>query len=205
MNQTGVLQIMKKQFISKLLVLVMVLAMVPVTALAASAAGSNEDSNIDSGTVSVLPDTTVTPSAPAVTETKVDAADIAIADGSASIEVKVVNGTASVALNDKAVESLADLAKGGEIVLEIKAEGASKLNASFPAKALTALAQETGADLTIQSSVATISIPNEVLSNELGTSGNVKISAQSTASSVGFTIQVSGKALKGIKGVQVTF
>lgn len=209
---------MKKQFISKLLVLVMVLAMVPATALVASAAAdTNEGSNAGSGLIFVLPDTTV--STPATSkddtttttdpaeeeETNVDAADIVVEDGAASIEATVVDGTATVVLSEAAVESLADLAQDGQIVLQIKDEGAGKLSASFPAKALTALAQETGADLTIQSSVATISIPNEVLSNELGTSGNVKITAQATESSVGFTIEVSGKALKGIKGVQVTF
>lgn len=216
---------MKKQFLAKLLALAMVLAMVPAVAVAADNAAGNENGSGDNGsggTVTIpdvipfLPpvfDTTTTTTKDADAETttpveamNVDASDITVSeDGQASIEAKVVDGTASIVLSENAVESLADLVQDDEIVLEIKDEGAGKLNASFPAKALTALAKETGAALTIQSSVATISIPNEVLSNELGTSGNVQISAQSTDSVVGFTIQVSGKALKGIKGVQVTF
>ena len=64
---------------------------------------------------------------------------------------------------------------------------------------------ETGADLTIKSSVATIIIPNEVLTNEFANFGSVKVSAQATGSSVGFSIQASGKALKNIKGLKVEF
>lgn len=176
---------MKKQFIAKLLVLAMVLSMVPVTILAASAAGSN------GGYYDVYVDTTVR-----VNES-------VSSDG--TIEVKVVNGKASVALNAKAVESLADLAKDGAITLEIKAEGATKVDVSFPAKALTEVAKETGADLTIKSDVATITIPNAVLTNEFSNSGSVRVSAQATGSSVGFTIQAGGKALQNIKGLKVEF
>mgnify|MGYP006879955179 FL=1 len=218
---------MKKQFLAKLLALAMVLTMIPAVAVAADNAVSSDNDNGSgnngSGSTSTIPDVipflppvfdtsttttkdTDTETTAPVEATNVDASDIAVSeDGQASIEAKVVDGTASIVLSESAVESLADLVQDDEIVLEIKAEGAGKLNASFPAKALTALAKETGAALTIQSSVATISIPNEVLSNELGTSGNVQVSAESTDSVVGFTIQVSGKALKGIKGVQITF
>ena len=176
---------MKKQFIAKLLVLAMVLSMVPVTILAANASGSN------GGYYSVYEDTTVRVNEPVS------------ADG--AIEAKVVNGKATVALNAKAVESLADLAKNGEIALEIEAEGATKVDVSFPAKALTEVAKETGADLTIKSSVATITIPNAVLANEFTSFGNVKVSAQATGSSVGFSIQADGKALQNIKGLKVEF
>lgn len=180
---------MKKQFIAKLLVLAMVLSMVPVTILAAGAASNNGGYN--GGYYDVYEDTTVRVNEP-VSEDGV-------------IEAKVVAGKATVSLNAKAVESLADLAKDGEIALEIKDEGATKVDVSFPAKTLTKVAKETGADLTIKSSVATITIPNEVLTNEFTNSGNVKISAQATGSSVGFSIQASGKALKNIKGLKVEF
>ena len=176
---------MKKQFIAKLLVLAMVLSMVPVTILAANASGSN------GGYYSVYEDTTVRVNEPVS------------ADG--AIEAKVVNGKATVALNAKAVESLADLAKNGEIALEIKAEGATKVDVSFPAKALTEVAKETGADLTIKSPVAVITIPNAVLANEFTGFGNMKVSAQATGSSVGFSIQAGGKALQNIKGLKVEF
>lgn len=176
---------MKKQFTAKLLVLAMVLSMVPVTILAANASGSN------GGYYSVYEDTTVRVNEPVS------------ADG--AIEAKVVNGKATVALNAKAVESLADLAKNGEIALEIKAEGATKVDVSFPAKALTEVAKETGADLTIKSPVAVITIPNAVLANEFTGFGNMKVSAQATGSSVGFSIQAGGKALQNIKGLKVEF
>ena len=176
---------MKKQFIAKLLVLAMVLSMVPVTILAANASGSN------GGYYGVYVDTTVRVNEPVSS------------DG--TIEVKVVNGKATVALNAKAVESLADLAKNGEIALEIEAEGATKVDVSFPAKALTEVAKETGADLTIKSPVAVITIPNAVLANEFTGFGNMKVSAQATGSSVGFSIQADGKALQNIKGLKVEF
>ena len=186
---------MKKQFIAKLLALALVLSMVPATILAASAAAGDNSRASDNGATnsggSYYQDTTVRVNEPVS------------ADG--TIEVKVVNGKATVALNAKAVESLADLAKGGEIALEIKAEGATKVDVSFPAKALTEVAKETGADLTIKSSVATITIPNAVLANEFTSFGNVKVSAQATGSSVGFSIQAGGKALQNIKGLKVEF
>ena len=176
---------MKKQFIAKLLVLAMVLSMVPVTILAANASGSN------GGYYSVYEDTTVRVNEPVS------------ADG--AIEAKVVNGKATVALNAKAVESLADLAKNGEIALEIKAEGATKVDVSYPPKAQAEAAKETGADLSIKSSVATITIPNAVLANEYTSFGNGKVSAQATGSSVGFSIQAGGKALKNTAGIKVEF
>lgn len=177
---------MKKQTIAKLLVLVMVLTMVPVTILAASAAtaaGSN------SGYYAIYEDTTVR-----VNDT---------VDG--AIKATVVGGKATVVLNTTAVESLAELESNGEIVLEIKAEGASRLEVTFPAKALTDLAKKTGADLTIKSDVVTITIPNDVLSNEFTGFGSVRISAHANEDSVGFSIQAGGKALKNIKGIKVEF
>lgn len=187
---------MKKQFIAKLLALALVLSMVPASILAASAAAGGDTGptqpapNNDSYYV-VYEDTSVRVSEPVS------------ADG--VIEAKVVAGTAIVTLNSTAVESLADLAQGGEIALEIKSEGATKVEVNLAAKALIDVAEETGADLTIKSSVATITIPNEVLVNEFTGIGSVKVSVQATGSSVGFSIQASGKALKNIKGLSVEF
>ncbi len=183
---------MKKQFIAKLLVLALVLSMVPATILAASAAaGTDNPTANNGGYYDVYEDTTVRVNEP-------------VPEGGV-IEAKVVAGTATVTLNTKAVESLADLAQDGEIALEIKSEGATKVDVSLPAAALIKVAEETGADLTIKSSVATITIPNEVLTNEFTSSGSVKVSVQATGSSVGFSIQASGKALKNIKGLKVEF
>lgn len=178
---------MKKQFIAKLLVLALVLSMVPATILAANASTAPNNG----GYYDVYEDTTVRVNEP-VAETGV-------------IEAKVVAGTAIVTLNAKAVESLADLAKDGVIVLEIKDEGATRTEISYDAAALIKVAEDTGADLTIKSSVATITIPNEVMTNEFTNIGSVKVSVQNTGSSVGFSIQASGKALKNIKGLKVEF
>ena len=116
--------------------------------------------------------------------TTVDASDVTVEDGSAPTEQVT----------------------GDELVLKIEAPGATKVDVSIPAKALTAFAEKTGANLTYElGEVATISIPNEALATVFGTSGNAKISAQASGSSIGFTIQVSGRSLKGIKGLQVTF
>lgn len=180
---------MKKQFIAKLLALALVLSMVPAGILAASATAAGTNNNY--GYYVVYEDTSVRVSEPVA------------ADG--VIEAKVVAGTAIVTLNSTAVESLADLAQGGEIALEIKSEGATKVEVNLAAQALIGVAEETGADLTIKSSVATITIPNEVLVNEFTGIGSVKVSVQATGSSVGFSIQASGKALKNIKGLTVEF
>jgi len=192
---------MKKQFIAKLLVLAMVLAMVPVTVLAANAAAGDQKSCPDTGCVAYsAPDTTV------VTTTAVDASEVTVEDGEAVIEAKVVNGTANVTLNEKAVEKLFEGAEGDTLVLKIEAEGATKVNTSLPAKALTAAGEKTGAALTVElGDVATITIPNEGLSSVFGNSGSVKISAQNSGTNIGFSIQVSGKALKNIKGLKVEF
>ena len=175
---------MNKQFLPKLLALPLFLSMVLVTLVRGFYLSNG-------GYYGVYVDTTVRVNEPVSS------------DG--TIEVKVVNGKATVALNAKAVESLADLAKNGEIALEIEAEGATKVDVSFPAKALTEVAKETGADLTIKSPVAVITIPNAVLANEFTGFGNMKVSAQATGSSVGFSIQADGKALQNIKGLKVEF
>ena len=185
---------MKKQFIAKLLALALVLSTVPAAILSVSAAGetpANPETQKNDGYYEVNEDTTVRVNEPVS------------ADG--TIEAKVVGGKATVTLTNKAVESLTDLAKDGEITLEIKDEGATKLEVSYSAKLMTKVAKESGADLTIKSTVATITIPNDVLTNEFTNAGNVKIAVQSSSNSMGFSIQASGKALKNIKGLKVEF
>ena len=197
---------MKKQCIAKLLTLALVLAMVPVAIISASAvegetAGNNNNSNTGSTGPIYVDTTPVTPPT-----TTVDASDVTVENGSATIEAKVVGGNATVVVPEKALEAMAEQVTGDELVLKIEAPGATKVDVSIPAKALTAFAEKTGANLTYElGEVATISIPNEALATVFGTSGNAKISAQASGSSIGFTIQVSGRSLKGIKGLQVTF
>lgn len=194
---------MKKQFTAKLLVLALVLSMVPATLLAANAAaGDNNNTNNNTGSTGpIYVDTT-----PVAPTTTVDASDVTVENGSATIEAKVVGGNATVVVPEKALDAMAEQVTGDELVLKIEAPGATKVDVSIPAKALTAFAEKTGANLTYElGEVATISIPNEALATVFGTSGNAKISAQASGSSIGFTIQVSGRSLKGIKGLQVTF
>lgn len=195
---------MKKQFIAKLLALALILSMVPVAILGASAveeAGNNSNSG-SASTGPIYVDTTpVTPPT-----TTVDASDVTVEDGSATIEAKVVAGSATVVVPEKTLEAMAEQVTGDELVLKIEAPGATKVDVSIPAKALTAFAEKTGANLTYElGDVATISIPNDALATVFGTSGNAKISAQASGNSIGFSIQVSGRSLKTIKGLQVTF
>lgn len=189
---------MKKQMIAKLLVLAMVLAMVPVTILTT---GANVAAASNDGYYSVSVDTTV-----AAAPTTIDAGDVTVEDGEAVIEAKVVNGAATVTVSEKAVESLFEQAEGDALVLKIEAKGATKVDVSLPAKALTAAGEKSGKALTTQlGDVATITIPNEALASVFGNSGTVKISAQNSGTSVGFSIEVSGKSLKNIQGLKVEF
>lgn len=191
---------MKKKFIAKLLVLVMVLSMVPVTILAASGAGSIAGSSSGSGSGSntgakIGGDTTVVARPNAVT---VSAADITVANGVATVEAKVSNGVALVSLSDDAVEAL--IAAGGS-TLKIEAEGATAIEVSLSAKELAAFAEKTGKDLTLEfGDLATIVIPNEVLTTVFGAGGSVEISVTAD----GVTIQVDGKILENLEGIEVT-
>ena len=190
---------MKKQFIAKLLALALILSMVPVAILGASAEAGNINQSPSGGNDPIVPDT-------APVTTTVDSTEVKVENGSTTIEAKVVAGSATVVVPEKALEAMAEQVTGDELVLKIEAPGATKVDVSIPAKALTAFAEKTGANLTYElGDVATISIPNEALATVFGTSGNAKISAQASGNSIGFTIQVSGRSLKTIKGLQVTF
>lgn len=207
---------MKKQFIAKLLVLVMLLCMVPATAPAVNAAADNTGSVVDDNTGSntgseggtVIKDTDVV-KLPSTTGIVIDAATtsadkVAIEEGSAAITAKVVNGTANVKLSMGAVKKLAKAVEDGVITLVIDDEGADKLNVTLPAKSLTALAKATGADLTIESSVATISLSNSMIIANAGIAGNVKITVKTGEDGeVTHTLVVNGKELKDVEGFVV--
>lgn len=200
---------MKKQFIAKLLVLVMLLSMVPATALAVSGGGSNKiygDNDIYHNEIyGAVKDTDVAdlPSSSGIVIDKAttSADKIEVADGEVVVNATVVDGAAKVKLTLGAVKKLANAVEDGVITLTIDDEGASKLTVSLPAKALTALAKATGADLTIQSSVATISVSNALMA-EVGTAGTVQIKAEAAKSGVTATIVVNGKELKDVEGFE---
>lgn len=216
---------MNKKFIAKLLALVLVLSMAPASILAANAAsGSNSGCNSGcnqgcTGGGSTGDTKPVKPSNPSSgssgssfsgfssvsSTTKVDAADITVKDDEAVITAKVVAGTANVVLSDSAAAALAEKTTGDELVLKIEAKNATRVDVSMSAKALTAMGKKSGAALTIESPIVTITIPNEALTTVFGDTGTVKITASASGNSVGFSIQLSGKPLSGIKGLQVTF
>lgn len=192
---------MKKQFIGKLLVLVMLLSMVPATALAVST-GSNSNypyRPIADTDVVVLPSN----SGVIISKSATSADMVAVEEGKAAIKATVVKDTANVTLTEMAVKKLANAVKDGAITLEINDEGASKLNVSLPAKALASLAKATKADLTIKSSVATVSVPNALITANVGTTGTVKITATAAESGVTASILVNGKELKDVEGLKV--
>lgn len=202
---------MKKQFIAKLLVLVMILAMVPATALATGAAGTNAGSNnagsnSGSGSNTIIKDTDVIlpiDSGTSAAAAALGSDKVTVEEGTAVIKAAVVDGTATAMLTDAAVKKLANAAKDGEITLVIDDEGASKLNVCFPARALTTLAKKTGADLTIESSVATITLSNALITKSAGVAGVVKITAATAESGVTASIWVKGKELKDVEGFEV--
>ena len=183
---------MKKQFIAKLLVLAMILAMVPATLIAASAT----DNNVYYYSVS------------ADTATVVSASDIEIVDGELEIVAKVFNGAASVSISEKVMDTIIDKVieeKAEDLAIVIEAEGATKVDLNVPASALSKFGKKTGADLSVVlGNVASIGIPSESLESFGSVGANAKIGAQNGAS-IGFSIQVSGRPMKGIEGLTVVF
>lgn len=145
---------MKKQFVAKLLVLVMVLAMVPVTALVASAAGetaSDSGNNNYYYVYSVAADTVVT----------VDD----ITDG--KISAKAVGSTVLVPLK---AEVAATLVKDGVLTLEVELDGdLDKVAISLPAEVLA----EAGLDITTP--LGKITISAEKLAKAIGDAKYVMI------------------------------
>lgn len=199
---------MKKQFIAKLLVLVMLLSMVPATALAANGGDDNDpygkNSPYGNEIYGAFEDTQVAklPSSSGVTISKETASadKVEIADGEAAITATVVDGAAKVTLTQGAVKKLARAVEDGVITLTINDEGATKLTVSLPAKALTAVAKATGADLIIESSVATITVSSDMIIANAGTVGAVKITVEADKDP---SISVNGKELKDVEGFEV--
>lgn len=209
---------MNKKFIAKLLALVLVLSMVPASILIANAStasnngcnqGCNQGCTGGSGSTGdtrpVQPSRPSSSSTPVNSTTNVSASDITVKGDEATITAKVVNGAANVVLSDNAVATLAEKTTGDELVVKIDAANATSVAVSLSAKALTAMGKKSGAALTIESPIVTITIPNEALTTVFGDTGTVKISASASGTSVGFSIQLSGKPLSAIKGLQVTF
>lgn len=205
---------MKKKLIAKLLVLAMVLSIVPVafaTANEAPADTSNSNAGQDQQQESQTPvnstyyavnvDTTVHAG------TTVGGSDVKV-DESGKLEVTptMVNGTATVTLDTKAVEALAEQTEGDSIVLVVKPiAGATKYASAVAGNALAAAAEKTGKAFVWESPVATVTIPSDAIAAQFKDVGTVKISAQASGANIGFSIAASGRSLQAIKGLTVEF
>ena len=179
---------MNKKLIAKLLAVGMVLAMLPVTALAAANTTGNNNYYYN-----FYEDTTAN-------DTKVEDEDITLEAGEAVISAKVINGIANVSMTEKAMDSIIEQLKEGEVlVLKISAKGASTVNFSVPAKSLVAVAEKTGECLVI-------TLPNEALKTQFKDATTVSFKAEvSIMGAYSVTIRADGKAVKDIKGLEVVF
>ena len=141
----------------------------------------------------------------------IEADQVTVAEDGAvtvAIEATVKDGVASVELTDTAVESLAEQVKeGAAITLKVEAKDAGKVAVTLPAKTLTAVAEKTGADLTVESGVATITIPNAALATVFANAASVEVSAEISDNGViAIAVLADSKAVtKDIKGLVVKF
>lgn len=210
---------MKKQFVAKLLVLVMVLALVPMAALAAdmgvianggvSTVAANDSLynnpyNVpveDSPTVPATPDTpTAKPSEPTVSEEKPEVVETiddvkseTNAEGetvvTATIEVK--DATAPAEVSEKAVDALINQVKEGEVVsIVAKTSGA----VSAPAAKLAALVEKTGKPVEVGNSVAAAKVNKALL--DLAGAAELKIApVKNTDGTISIPVTAGGKTI----------
>lgn len=209
---------MKKKLIAKLLVLAMVLSIVPIAFAAdgdtpTEGSGSNaaEEQNTpktpDNPYYTVKLDSSVNTGNNAGDITTTNSSNTNVGDnGETNINVDVDSkGNANVNVSEDIINSMAEQTTGDEMVITIKSVGATKVDTALPGKALASAAEKNGASLTLATSVATITIPNEAIVSQFKDVGTVKITAQATGSSVGFSIAASGRALQAIQGLKVEF
>lgn len=206
---------MKKHLIAKLLVLAMVLSMLPVAAMAAESDATdtsvsndayysvgddtNRPGSSSSGSGSTG-STTVEVSASAVTTTT-DASGQTIAK--TEVKATVTGNTANVSLSASAVSTLASQAASSNasaVVLTVDSGSASKAVVSAPASALKEIAAA-GADLTVQSKVADVTVPSEALAALPEGTQNVEVSAQANSDGTyAVGMSADGKLLEDIPG-----
>ena len=191
---------MKKQTIAKLIVLGMVAAMLPISALAADTIAARDNA---CQTECERPVETERPKAdkekaPTTSETT------GTVTGKQDITATVSGTTATATLTETAVASLADQVKDGVVVLNVTNTGsATEVVAALPAAALADLASKTGADLTVSSPVANITIGNADLAAIAGAGSNVTISAKMDGDTITFTVAVDGAAVEVEGGITV--
>lgn len=196
---------MKKQFLAKLLVLVMVLTLVPIAALAANGDDNSIYYNKKHDTVVSTEDP-----APAAPKADVSVKTTTNADGSvvATTTVKAeVNGTAATATVDAAmVTALLAQAKDSDIiVLSVNApRNATEAVLKVAGSALANLARQSKASLVVESSIATITVANEDLAGLASGATNVEVSAKVVGDTIVITVAKDGKDADLSKGVQVS-
>lgn len=157
------------------------------------------------------PSTTTEPAIPEVTETveefKADQVKATDEGTTVTITATVKDGVASVGVTAAAIESLAEQVKGTTLTLDISAEGATKVAVTLPGKALVAMAQKTGVDVVMKSSIATITLPNTALTSILKDATDIAMSAGIDANGAyAISVVADGKAVTNqIKGLVVEF
>lgn len=201
---------MKKQFLAKLLVLALVLTLVPVAAFAID----NEQTNVyynDSTNDTKVPGT-ITPAAPeeeTPEESTVEVKTTTNADGSTVATVAVsstVEGTVATATVDAtAMNAIVAAAKDSDIVvLSIETpRNATEATASIAASALANLARQSKADLTVESSIATITIANADLAALASGATTVDITAKAVGDTIEIVVAKDGKAVEIENGFAV--
>lgn len=114
---------------------------------------------------------------------------------------------AAAALTESAVAGLAGRlaeAKADVVILKIESGAAGKAVVTFPAAALTSLALDTGADLTVASAVAAVTIPNAVLTALPAGAGTMEVIAGKNADGViTIALLAGGKAVDLSAGLSV--
>ncbi len=216
---------MKKNLIAKLVVLGLVLTMLPTVAFAAQnrVDGIPSDKNTpyyydedakvyyyytEDTTPPVPPasgsSTPSTPAAEDVTklpdEPTTEITKITVEGDKAELEVKVVEGVAYATVTE---EALNVEVKGDTLTLTVKAEGAKKVYVDLPGAALAKL----GKAVTMESDVATITIPSSAMTGALKDAKTVTLAAAvSDSGAYSIAVMADGKAVtKDIKGLVVKF
>lgn len=202
---------MKKQMLAKLVVLGMVAAMLPISALAA------ETDRNDDAYYNIAADITARPdrpesdseSKPVAETTESTTAAVKVettttSDGKVAATVAVTaqtsGSTATATMTAEAVASLATQAADSDVVvLNVSASSsATEVVAELPAAALADLASNTGADLTVASPVANITISNSDLAAVVEGATNVQISAKNDGGVITVSVLADGQPVAGV-------
>lgn len=171
---------------------------------------STGSSSTGTGSTDTSTDTSVDVEVPDVIDTveeiKADQVEVTEEGTTVTLKATVENGVASVAVTEAAVESLAEQVKGSTLTIVVEAEDATKVAVSLPGKALAALAEKTGADLVVESPVATITIPNAAMVSQLKDVTTVAVMAEANEGVYVIAVMADGKAInENIDGLTVKF